>query len=208
MKLGCLAMVCATLTACDTKDSAQFKTALTLQSRLAEIAGQANGAAPAAVDPDTRLDGARAGPGLRLTVMYTLVNAESNGVNSATFEALLTPTIKENSCANPDLRPLIDQGVVVVLEYRGKQGDPIGTVSINRATCGALRDPGAGTGPVSAPTAFGRRELDREWLLRARSLPAGGRWPRIRLSAPLFSSPPSGISSFPPSIVGHARGCS
>jgi hypothetical protein len=149
VKVGCLAMVCATLTACgDTKDSAQFKAALTLQRRLAEIAGQANGAAPAAVDPDTRLDGARVGPGLRLTVMYTLVNAESNGVDSTTFEAKLTPTIKEGSCANPDLRPLIDQGVVVVLEYSGKQGNQIGTVNINRGTCGALRQGGPrGDGP-------------------------------------------------------------
>jgi hypothetical protein len=150
MQVGCLAMVCTTQTACDTKDSAQFKAALTLQRRLAEIAGQANGAAPAAVDPDTRLDGARAGPGLRLTVTYTLVNAESNGVDSTTFEAKLTPTIKEGSCANSDLRPLIDQGVVVVLEYRGKQGNPIGTVNINRETCGALRDPRTGTGQVNA----------------------------------------------------------
>jgi hypothetical protein len=100
--------------------------------------------------------------------MYTLVNAESKGVDSAAFEALLTPTIKENGCANPDLRPLIDQGVVVVLEYRGKQGDPIGTVNINRGTCGAVSDPRTGTGQVNAPTAFGRRELDREWLLLVR----------------------------------------
>ena len=148
-------MVCATLTACDTKDSAQFKAGLVLQRRLAEIAGQANGAAPAVIDPDTRLDGARAGPGLRLTVMYTLVNAESNGVDSTKFKANLTPTITENGCANPDLRPLIDQGVVVVLEYRGKQGDPIGTVNINRGTCGALSDPRPGTGQVTAPAAFG-----------------------------------------------------
>jgi len=148
MQVGCLAMVCATLTACDTKYSAQFKADLTLERRIAQIAGQANGAAPAAVDPNTRLDGAKAGPGLRLTVMYTLVNAESNGVNSATFEALLAPTIKENSCANPDLRPLIDQGVIVVLEYRGKRGDPIGTINVNRGTCGALSDPRTGTDPV------------------------------------------------------------
>ena len=141
MQVGWLAIVCATLTACDTKDSAQFKAALTLQRRIAEVAGQANGAAPAAIDPDTRLDGAKAGPGLRLTVMYTLVNAESKGVDSTTFEARLTPTIKGNSCANPDLRPLIDQGVVVVLEYSGKQGNPVGTVNINRETCGALGDP-------------------------------------------------------------------
>jgi hypothetical protein len=146
MQVGHLAMVCATLTACDTKYSAQFKADLTLQRKIAQIAGQANGAAPAAVDPNTRLEGAKAGPGLRLTVMYTLVNAEANGVDSATFEPLLTPTIKENSCANPDLRPLIDQGVVVVLEYRGKKGDLIGTVSINRATCGSSGDSRTGTG--------------------------------------------------------------
>ncbi len=169
--MGCFAIVCATLTACDTKESAQFKAALTLQRRIAQIAGQANGAAPTAVDPGTRLDGARAGPGLTLTVMYTLVNADSNGVDSASFETLLAPTIKENSCANDDLRPLIDQGVVVVLEYRGKQGNPIGTVNINRGTCGGLSDPQPGTRPVKAPTAFGRREPDREWpLLAANSI--------------------------------------
>jgi|SRR5579859_129605 len=156
MQVGCLAMVCAALTACDTKESAQFKAALTLQRKIAQIAGQANGAAPAAVDANTRLDGARAGPGLRLTVMYTLVNAESNGVNSATFEPLLAPTIRENGCANPDLRPLIDQGVVVALEYRGKRGDLIGTVNIHRATCRAPSDPRSGTGPVDAATAFVR----------------------------------------------------
>jgi len=157
MQVGWLAMVCATITACDTKYSEQFKAELTLQRKIAQIAGQANGAAPAVVDPNTRLDGAKAGPGLRLTVMYTLVNAESSGVNSVTFEALLTPTIKENSCTNPDLRPLIDQGVVVVLEYRGKRGEPIGTVNVNRGTCGALSDPRTGTGPANALTAFARR---------------------------------------------------
>jgi hypothetical protein len=139
VRVECLTVLCVTLSACDTKDSAQFNAALTLQRRLAEVAGQSNAAAPAAIDPDTRLDGARAGPGLRLTVTYTLVNAESNGVDSTTFEAKLTPTIKEGSCANPDLRPLIDQGVVVVLEYRGKQGNLIGTVNVNRETCGTQK---------------------------------------------------------------------
>jgi hypothetical protein len=94
---------------------------------------------PADVDSNTRLDGARAGPGLRLTSTYTLVNSESEGINSTTFETKLTPVIKKASCENPDLRPLIDQGVVVVLEYRGNDGNPIGTLSINRDTCGALK---------------------------------------------------------------------
>ena len=138
-------MMCASLTACDTKESAKFKADLTLLRRISQIAGQANGAAPAVVDPNTRLDGAKAGPGLRLTVMYTLVNAESNGVNSATFDALLAPSIKENSCANFDLRPLIDQGVVVVLEYRGTRGEPIGTVNVDHGTCAAPSEPRTAT---------------------------------------------------------------
>jgi hypothetical protein len=129
----------AALAACDGKDSQEIQKAQLLTRRLAEIAGQANQAAPANVDSDTRLDGARAGPGLKLTSMYTLVNAESNGVNSTTFETKLAPTIKKASCDNPDLRPLIDQNVVVVLEYRGNQGNPIGTVSVNRDTCAALK---------------------------------------------------------------------
>jgi hypothetical protein len=129
----------AALAACGGKDPQQIKKLQSLTRRLAEIAGQANQAAPANVDSDTRLDGARAGPGLKLTSMYTLVNAESNGVNSTTFEAKLAPTIKSASCDNPELRPLIDQGVVVVLEYRGNQGNLIGTITLNRATCGALK---------------------------------------------------------------------
>ena len=145
-QLGCLGMVFAALAACGVKDpqtgkpngSTQSNSVMSLQKRLAEIAGQANGAAPADIDANTRLDGARAGPGLRLTSTYTLVNSESNGVNSATFETKLTPVIKNASCKNPELRPLIDQGVVVVLEYRGNDGNPIGTVNINRDICGAI----------------------------------------------------------------------
>ena len=146
-QLGYLGVVFATLAACGVKDpqpqkpggSTQPRSVQLLKKRLAEIAGQANQAAPADIDPDTRLDGARAGPGLRLTSTYTLVNSESNGDNSTTFETKLTPIIKKGSCENPELRPLIDQGVVVVLEYRGKQGNPVGTISIDRETCGALK---------------------------------------------------------------------
>jgi hypothetical protein len=129
----------AALAACDSRDAQQVRKLQALTRRLAEISGQANQAAPTSVDSDTRLDGARAGPGLKLTVMYTLVNAESNGVTGATFDAKLAPTIQKNACDNPELRPVIDQGVVVLLEYSGNQGNPIGTVSLNRDVCGAVK---------------------------------------------------------------------
>jgi hypothetical protein len=38
---------------------------------------------------------------------------------------------------------LIDRGVVVVLEYRGNDGKPIGTVSVDRNTCVAGNAPGS-----------------------------------------------------------------
>lgn len=140
-QLVCSAMVLATLAACGGKNpqTAQANSTRALTRRLSEIAGQANQAAPANVDPDTRLDGAKAGPGLKLTTTYTLLNSESDGINSTTFEAKLAPVIKKGSCTNPELRPLIDRGVVVVLEYRGNDGNPIETLSINRDTCGSLK---------------------------------------------------------------------
>lgn len=142
-----LGLVFAALAACGAKDpqtekpdsSAQSNSVRLLKKRLAGIAGQANQAAPANIDSNTRLDGVRAGPGLRLTSMYTLVNPESEGIDSTTFQTKLTPVVKKASCENTDLRPLIDQGVVVVLEYRGNDGKPIGTISITRDTCGAIK---------------------------------------------------------------------
>jgi hypothetical protein len=141
-----LGIVFAALAACGMKDPQTAKSngpthnsVREIKKRLAQIAGQANQAAPAEVDANTRLDGARAGPGLQLTSMYTLVNAESEGINSTTFEAKLAPVIKKGSCENPELRPLIDQNVVVILEYRANDGSPIGTISVNRGTCAALK---------------------------------------------------------------------
>ena len=134
---ACLGMVCVVLAACGGQDPKEA--VRVLERRLAQIAGQANGAAPAEVDANTRLDGVKAGPGLRLTSSYTLLNPAAEGIDSTTFGTKLTPTVQEGSCKNPDLRPLIDRGVIVVLEYRGTDGNPIGTVSINRDTCTAFK---------------------------------------------------------------------
>lgn len=146
---GYLLALCGLLAACGANNPQAGKgnglvplnsaQSIQIKRRLAEIAGQANGAAPAEIDSDTRLDGAKAGPGLKLTTMYTLVNSESDGMNSATFAAKLAPVIRKGSCENTDLRPLIDRGVVVVLEYSGSNGKPLASLSIDRATCATLK---------------------------------------------------------------------
>lgn len=137
-----LALTCVVLAACGAKNPQTPKplnSPRALERRLSEIAGQANQAAPADIDANTRLEGVKAGPGLKLTSTYTLVNPESEGISTETFATKLTPVVTESSCKNPDLRPLIDQGVVVVLEYRGTDGKPIGTLSINHDSCAALK---------------------------------------------------------------------
>jgi hypothetical protein len=140
-----LGTVFAALVACGVQDpqagksagAAQANSDIVVGRKLSEIAAQANQAAPAAIDEFTRLDGAKAGPGLTLTTRYTLVNPDAQGINSETFGTKLTPVVIDGSCKNPDLRPLIDRGAIVVLEYRGLDGKPIGTISVNRATCNA-----------------------------------------------------------------------
>jgi len=139
IQLVCLGMALTLLAACDSKPDAATlaKRAQDLQGRIAEIASQTNRAASAAVDPDTRLDGATAGPG-KLTMKYTLVNAAGNGVDSTTFDKRVAPVVKQGSCGNSALRSLIDQGAVVVLEYRDLKGSPLGTVTVNADTCRTL----------------------------------------------------------------------
>jgi hypothetical protein len=136
----------AVLAACGAKDpvtgssnGSKQVSVIAVERRLSEIAAQANAAAPANIDPETRLDGVKAGPGLKLTSMYTLVNPESEGVDSTNIGTKLGPVVTSGSCKNPDLRPLIDQGVNVVLEYRGLDGKLIGTVSVNRDACKAVK---------------------------------------------------------------------
>jgi hypothetical protein len=142
---ACLGIVFAVLAACGVKDPQTGKPgnltpreSLLVTRKLAQIAGQANQASPVDVDADTRLDGAQAGPGLKLTSRYTLVNSRSQGLDTTVFQRKLTPAIKEASCDNSELRPLIDQGVVVVLEYRGADGNPLGVISLNRDSCSAI----------------------------------------------------------------------
>ena len=135
------------LAACDGKPDAATlaQRAQELQGRIIEIASQTNRAAPTAVDQNTRLDGAQAAPG-QLTISYTLVNAAVNGVDTTTFGTKIAPVVMQGSCGNTALRWIIDQGAVVVLEYRDLNGGVLGAVTVNRRTCST---------PGSAPAATG-----------------------------------------------------
>ena len=78
-KQACLGIALAVLAACGMKDpvtgnssGSKQVSAIAVGRRLSEIAAQANQAAPANIDPETRLDGVKAGPGGRLMEWHAL----------------------------------------------------------------------------------------------------------------------------------------
>ncbi len=141
IKLVCSGIAATMLVACDGGPDAasQENSTKALESQVIEVASQINRAASAAVDPDTRLDGAKAGPGLKLVINYTLVNPAASGVDSTDFAAKQAPTVIKGGCENSALRQLIDQGVAVTLQYKDLKGSALGTATLNRDVCNALR---------------------------------------------------------------------
>lgn len=105
-------------------------------NQLLNIANEVTRNAPQMVDSDTRLDGAVAGPGLRITYFYTLPNIDSSQVAPGVFNSTVVPTVEKSACSSGELKPFFDSGVSVMYDYRGKDGNRVGLVEVNRAKCG------------------------------------------------------------------------
>ena len=107
-----------------------------IEEQLQSVANEVQQKAPVMVDADTRLDGARAGPGLLFTYLYTFPQMEAKrSVSKAQFEEQATPTLKTNACGNNALKPFFDHGVVVRYVYRDHNGVDLGTVTLTRDSC-------------------------------------------------------------------------
>jgi uncharacterized RDD family membrane protein YckC len=107
-----------------------------IEAELLSAAKDVARTAPKMIDADTRLDGATAGPGLTFTYLYSLPNIESSQVQPGAFDTHLAPKVKEAACASNKLKPFFDNHVEVQYEYRGKDGSRIGTIVLDRETCG------------------------------------------------------------------------
>jgi hypothetical protein len=111
-----------------------------LETQLTALANQVSLSAPKNVDDDTRLDGAVAGPGAKLSYRFTLVKYKAADIDPAAFDTKVAPGIRDVNCKLADVKNLIARGVLVSLEYRGSDGALVSTVPLNNASCASKPD--------------------------------------------------------------------
>jgi hypothetical protein len=68
------------------------------------------------LDEETRLDGAKAGPGRRFTYRYTLLSRKSE-IDRSTWENTAAPAIRGRIKQARELRSLFEDGVTLVYRY-------------------------------------------------------------------------------------------
>lgn len=107
-----------------------------MEKQILVVANQITQDAPQTLDAETRLDGAVAGPGMKLTILYTLPNVESGKISPRLFDTKLAPTIKSSQCSSSQMKSFIEHNIPVFHEYRGKDGVRIGIVEVSRLKCG------------------------------------------------------------------------
>ncbi|WP_449412399.1 hypothetical protein [Pandoraea soli] len=108
-----------------------------VERQLSSAVEQINQKGPSMLDQETRIDGATAGPGRRLTYLYTLVNHSSKDQEAiAVIQTHVKPEVAKNSCNK--MKAILKAGVTVVFDYRGSDGHEMGTFDVNQSTCESL----------------------------------------------------------------------
>lgn len=109
-----------------------------LVQELSQAANRVNAVSPRMIDAITRLDGARAGPGLVFTYDYTLTNIRLRALSPATLQTLrerLSAHVRQAACAGTPLKPMFRVGAVVRFYYRDADGRELALVSVSNADC-------------------------------------------------------------------------
>lgn len=87
------------------------------KDQVQKIAEAINAIAPKMVDSDTRLDGAVAGPGKRLTYNFTLIEINANEINRNLWNNEVAPMIRSNLLGNPNTIKLQKEGIIIISRY-------------------------------------------------------------------------------------------
>jgi hypothetical protein len=106
-----------------------------IEAALARAAEEMNKKLPTMIDEDTRLEALAAGPGQRLSFLYTLTKASSIDVSDAMLKEMMQASIREGACSAASTRQMLDKGVELVYQYTGNDGKTIGEIVIQPATC-------------------------------------------------------------------------
>jgi hypothetical protein len=89
----------------------------TEKNDIQKIADAINAITPKMIDSDTRLDGAVAGPGKRLTYNSTLVALKADQINRTAWEKEVVPRIRASILGNPNTSKVQKEGITIVSRY-------------------------------------------------------------------------------------------
>ena len=118
----------------DDKNSSTQVEARSNHKLLQEAASAVNKTAPKAVDAETLLERAFAGPGDRFTYQYKLINISSVGFDHSKL-SYFASTLVAKTCSSQELQRIFSLGVTTDFLYMSNDGVELGTISINRNNC-------------------------------------------------------------------------
>ena len=93
-----------------------------------------NAQLPMMVDEETRLDVTMV-LGKQLNYKYTFVNLKAEDIDNSLLQSNMEPLLKNNLCSNDSMKLLLKNGVSYNYLYSGKNGNLIGTITIDAAKC-------------------------------------------------------------------------
>jgi hypothetical protein len=89
---------------------------------------------PAMIDEQTRLDEVNVIDKV-LQFKYILIKSEKEKIDPEEFSKIMKPVLIKQSCMDPSLRMLIDQGASISFSYKDKNSDLVKEIVIARDSC-------------------------------------------------------------------------
>jgi len=91
------------------------------KSEIQTMVDAINATAPKMIDAETRLDGAVAGPGKRVTFNSTLISIRSDQIDRKVWDNEIVPDIRTTILGNPNTRKLQQDGITISSRYFGSE---------------------------------------------------------------------------------------
>lgn len=109
---------------------------MTIDEAIVKMASEVNKQLPMTVDRDTRWDNISPGINRHFTYNYTFVNSRSQDFDRSTWYREASPLLRNRACTSSDMAIFFKNGVSVSYSYQGRDGGPVGKVTISPRDCG------------------------------------------------------------------------
>ena len=103
--------------------------------KINELVKKGNEQLPMMIDKQTRLDKVVAGPGAKITYLYTLPELASFDVSAFWISNDVRPKVTKDVCDTAELRKLLASGAALEYAYKGKDGVDINQFQVQDADC-------------------------------------------------------------------------